>query len=518
MPIVASERPLRAALVAALLVASSACSLTTDEADSAPPDAPGYAVPPDVVAGVEQVLRRRARAVLAVDLDAFDRVVRGSAAFRDQQRTWFGNLRQLPVGELRYTVDPASLVREEDHYWVVVEEHLLLAGYDAVPVVTRDRYRFRPSARKPGRMVLTSVSDPAWEQANDVHPQPWDLGPVEVRGGAGVLGIFDAGSLPAARRLLRSVERGIDEVAAVVPYDWSRSVVLYALSDPAYLATIDDVPGGDPDDLDGVAFPVPAAPGEETLAATRFALHPRMLERAGPGRDRLVRHELTHVALGSRDDRAPVWLSEGLAEYVSVRAMDPAERRVPDRAVRAAEAGFDSLPDDGAFNAEGSEANYALAWWACEYLAESFGESVLWALLDQLGTGDADPASLLRDQLGLGPRVLAHRAGALIVAEYGEPPEPPAATEPPGTAETPVATEPPVPTATPTAQLSRPLARHQAIDAAPSSSGAPIVTVRQMMNAATRPGSTSTPAWVTSTPMTTASRRPSPLNGDSVSG
>ncbi|WP_244927722.1 DUF1570 domain-containing protein [Nocardioides sp. W7] len=452
MPFARSDLCVRAALAAALAVASAACTASSDDAEPAPSSSTSYAAAPDVVAGVQQALHRRARSVLASDAAAFDRGVRGTGEFREQQRTWFANLRQLPVGELSYTADPAALVREGDDYWVVVEEHLLLAGYDAVPVVTRDRYRFRSSARRPGRMVLTSVTDPAWEQQNDVRPQPWDLGPVEVRGGAGVLGVFDARSVPAAGPLLRSVERGIDAVAAEVPYDWSRSVVVYALSDPAYLGVIDDVPGGDPDDLDGVAFPVPASPGDETLAATRFALHPRMLDRAGAARDRLVRHELTHVALGPRDDHAPVWLSEGLAEYVSAQAMDPAERRVPERAIRAAEAGFDALPDDGAFTGEGTAASYALAWWACEYLVRSFDESVLWSLLDEVGSGEVDPDRLLLDWLEVRPARLARRAGELIVAEYGEP-VPPAV--PPSLSPPPVVTPVP-PEATPTQTPSAP--------------------------------------------------------------
>lgn len=425
MPNARTRTLLRAALVAALLVTPSACSLASDEAEPPVPSASVTPAPPDVVAGVEQALHRRARAVVEADARAFERGVRGSAGFREQQRTWFANLRQLPVGELRYVVDPAALVRDGDHYWVVVEEHLRLAGYDAVPVVTRDRFRFRSSARRPGRMMLTSVTDAAWEEANDVHPQPWDVGPVQVRTGAGVLGIFDDASASAAASLIGSVERGIDAVGAVLPYEWSRSVVVYALSDAAFLATIDDVPGGDPDELDGVAFPVSAAPGEQTLAATRFALHPRMLDRAGPARDRLVRHELTHVALGPRDDHAPVWLSEGIAEYVSARSMDPADRRVPEEAVRAAEAGFDRLPDDAGFNDGTTEANYALGWFVCEYLARSYDESVLWSLLDLLGPGGVDVEAVLREQLGLGSARLARRAGALIVAEYGAPPVPP---------------------------------------------------------------------------------------------
>lgn len=439
------------AALAAAVLAASGCSLVSDDADPPADPTPSYTAAPDVAAAIQQALDRRARAVLDADAGAFARTVAGPQGFRDAQATWLGNLRQLPVGELGYTIDPAQLVREGDDYWVVVQEHLRLEGYDAVPVVTVDRYRFRPGPKRQDRMFLTSVSDPGWEAAHDVRPQPWDLGPVQVRSGAGVLGIFDDASLPASTRLLRSVERGIEKVATAVPYEWSRTVVVYALSDPAYLAVIPDVPGGDPDDLDGVAFPVPAAPGEETLAATRFALHPDMLDRPGPARDRLVRHELTHVALGTRDDGAPVWLSEGLAEYVSALPMAPADRRVPAAAVRAAEAGFTDLPEDEAFNDPdddaATEAHYALSWWACEYVARSLGDAVLWSLLDLLGAGGVDVAGTLHENLGLWPGGLAKQAGQLIVAEYGAPAPPPVVpTEPTAPTTSPaLPTEPAVP-------------------------------------------------------------------------
>jgi hypothetical protein len=60
-----------------------------------------------------------------------------------------------------------------------------------------------------------------------------------------------------------------------------------------------------------------------------------------------------------------------------------------------------------------------VSWFACEYLARSFGTTTLWALLDLLGTGEGDPAKVLHESLGLWPSALARRAGELIVTEYG---------------------------------------------------------------------------------------------------
>ncbi len=97
-----------------------------------------------------------------------------------------------------------------------------------------------------------------------------------------------------------------------------------------------------------------------------------------------------HVALGSRDDRIPAWLSEGLAEYLSVRTLPPAERVISGEALDAARAGLTALPDTATFNETDSLANYGVAWWVCEAIAETYGEQMLWTLVDELA-GALDP-------------------------------------------------------------------------------------------------------------------------------
>lgn len=405
------DRRLVAALLAlgVLVAALVGCS---DDASRPRPDADASA-PADVAAAVRAALDARAAAVRDGDAEAFRRTVGGSRSFRAEQQTWYANLTQLPVVRLRYRFDPASLVRDGTGYWASVTQVLQLDGYDAAPVTSPDRFRFGPVSGA-GRVRLTSVTDAEWEAAHDVQPQPWDLGRIEAREGFGVLGVFDPGSVADADAVIASVETGISDVSAWVPYDWSRRVVVYALSDPTFLQGLEDVPGDDPDDLDAVSFPA----GE----STRFVLNPRVLGRSGAEVDRLVRHELTHVALGTHDDTAPVWLSEGLAEWVSVRPIPPEERRIPDSALQAAERGeVRDLPDDQTFNDDDSQAHYGLAWWAVESIASSYGEQAPWTLLDALAAPGADVDSVLRDQLGLTTRQLAQQAVLLILATYAAP-------------------------------------------------------------------------------------------------
>jgi hypothetical protein len=412
-------RLLSGVLVLAVLGGTlSAC--TGDDAASAPAPADSARASTDVLRTLQRMLDRRARALRHGDARGFEAgLARRRPAFVRSQRTWFTNMSQLPMARFGYTLDAGTLVREGAGYSVVVERTLQLDGYDDRPVTTPDRFRFTPG-RRAGEYLLTSTTDPAWERTHHVQAQPWDTGPVVVREGYGVLGIFDRGSVGSARAVVSSTEDAIGAVAAAVPYSWPHSVVIYAPSDTGFLSTLEDVPGDDPASLDAVAYPVSSEPGGR-VAATRVVLNPRMLGRSGVERDRLIRHEVTHVAIGPHDDRAPVWLSEGIAELVSVEPMAPEDRAVPEAAVEQARTGVEDLPDDATFNDSDSGVHYAVAWWACQYVTDAFGDRALWGLLDAMDEPGADPDRILEERLGLSSQDLAEKAGRMIEATFASP-------------------------------------------------------------------------------------------------
>lgn len=428
-----------ALLGAALALGSlSGCTLLGDDETTGPGTSAAPA-PPGVVEELTRALRRRAVAVREGDEQRFrSGLARRGGEFATAQGAYYRAMQDLPVQVLRYSFDPADVLRDGNAYWVVVRVHLQLEGYDVAPVVSRDRYLFAPGPR--GRLRLASVTDAAWEERNGVLAQPWDRGPVEVREVAGVLGVFDPASVAGADELLASVQRGIADVSAVVPYDWERRVVVYALGDTGFLGSLRELPGGDPELVDGVAFPVPlddADPGAG-VAGVRVALHPRMLTRQDVARDRLLRHELTHVAMGPREDAVPVWLSEGVAEWVSVAPLAPEDRALSTASLVAARDGLErddlDLPPSDGFNGATSGANYGLSWWACEALVSAYGDQVLWTLVDDLdaaaevvtargedaGAGvDERGEQVLAQRTGLGTADLARRAARLMVATYG---------------------------------------------------------------------------------------------------
>jgi|GEM_PF-842795 len=388
-----------------------------------PPAVDGLPVPPDLDAAFTALLDTRSEAVRLSDREAFLSVLdRRDEGFLVTQEGYFDNLMQLPLATFSYDLDAASLVRGRRSYSVVVEVALQLDGFDAVPVRTLDRFRFdqvgKQRSGRPPRFRLASVTDRAWEQANDIRSQPWERRPIQVRQGAGVLAVFDDVSVADAGALLRGLERSVSDVAARVPYPWDAAVVVYALSDTDFIRSLDDLPGDDPDALDGIAFTVPAGPGDPTIAATRIVLNPRISTRSGLVRQRLLRHELTHVAVGVRDDNAPVWLSEGLAEWVSVQALPERKRRIGSDALIAAQRGVEEMPGDETFNDVDSSLHYAVSWWACEYLAATYGDSAPWTVLDAFAPADVPERPTIRALLQIGVDQLARRATALLVRTY----------------------------------------------------------------------------------------------------
>lgn len=371
-----------------------------------------------VAEAITRTLDRRAAALRSADEERFLRTVdRSPRGFLAEQTTYFRNLAQLPVAAFDQRIEADTLTRDGDDYWVQVEVSLRLEAYDAAPVATVDRFRFTPAGG--GRFRLSSTTDRSWEAGRVLHPQPWDLGPVQVRESAGVLGVFDAGSVSFADTVLDAVGRARYDVAAALEVDQPPPVVAYALADPRFAAGATGLPESTPPRLDAATLTVPADPDrpEGPVASYRVLLDPAVLAEDSTGLDRLVRHELTHVVLAGRGDGAPLWLTEGIAEYVSVRPMPSYQRRLPEGALDLAR-GVTGLPPDEVFAGEDAEGWYAVGWWICEHVAATYGESTLLALLDELDDG-APADRVLPRLLGVSPAELAERGVARMLRTYG---------------------------------------------------------------------------------------------------
>ncbi len=391
-------------------------------------------VHPDVASSLQAVLDERAAAVLAHDEDRFRRVLTPGGELATTESGYFANVTQLPLSAFSYRLLPESLVRLDDDYWGVVELTTRLGAFDRAPVRTLDRFRFTPTR---SGFAISATTDAEWEREHLGRPEPWDVddaGQVRdltVVSAPGVLGVFDAGTAPLGPRTARIASAALADIASRVPYAWPRATAFYALSDPGYLDGFDRLPGGDPQALDAIAFTVAAGPDDATVASERFTLSPAATGLLGQRRPgdlaRLVRHELAHVAVGTHDDAAPVWLREGVAEWLSMQAVPAPRWRVPARIVAEARDRRLTMPTDAAFNGAGAAAHYALGWWVCEWIVRQRGEQTLWALLDGFAGAAQDPSgetAVLRRHLGLTVDQLARRGAALMVREIAEPSTP----------------------------------------------------------------------------------------------
>ncbi|GAA3520194.1 hypothetical protein [Nocardioides daeguensis] len=405
-----------AAVLPLLLLPLAACT------DDPPPPYAGSGYD-DVATLMQRTLDKRARGLRTHDIARFRRALdRSDAGLVEEQQVYFDNLAQLPVGELHYELATETItpVEGSEDYWVEVVLSLGLDGYDTAPSRTRDRFLFTP-ARDGRRLLITSTTDDTWEAAHPGNVQPWDVGPVRVERSVGVLGIFDDTTVRRAGTVLDAASSGRSDVRSTIGSTSGATpsgVVVYAVGDPAFLHGLTDQTVGDPDRADGltIAVPVDRTDPRQGVASYRVFLNPRVLDQPSGVLGRLVRHELTHATLGSRGRGAPLWLSEGVAEYVSVQPMTPARRRLPARALDLA-ATVTDLPGSAEFGGPDAEGWYAVSWWVCEYVASVYGAPMLFVLLDRLADG-ADQAQVLPAVLGVGPAQLAQRGVGLMERTY----------------------------------------------------------------------------------------------------
>jgi hypothetical protein len=115
---------------------------------------------------------------------------------------------------------------------------------------------------------------------------------------------------------------------------------------------------------------------------TRVTLNAReFFNQSRLGKQILLRHEFTHVMQNSlRPDDPPLWLVEGLADFVAYRGTHIPVSVVASDLIRRVKAGHvpDRLPSDGRFDLTLSQRSrrvaYESGWSMCQLLAASHGQ------------------------------------------------------------------------------------------------------------------------------------------------
>lgn len=283
------------------------------------------------------------------------------------------DLRLVTTGRAITEVDPVAA------WQVRVDAEWRLPGVSTRAAVTTLQYSLKPdedgSARVSAVRAVSGGLAPLW-LAERLH----------VRYGAGW--IAAAGSADIAGRLARELPAVLRDVRDVVPGP-STAVVVYAPSDLAAMKETIGNASLEVEQVAGVAASVDGSTGRRAPVAV--VLNPDQFERLGQrGRTAVLAHEVTHAVTGAAGVvRMPLWLAEGFADYVGLRAAEVplglagrvALRDVREHGVPAA------LPDDDAFVGGGGrrlELAYEQAWLAVRSLADRFGEPALVGLYQQM--------------------------------------------------------------------------------------------------------------------------------------
>ena len=297
-----------ACTVAGLLVASGCAWRANAHRDPAPGlgSVPAAAAASDsprrLRAMAQEMLDRRAKALRDGDYAAFTADLdRSDPRFLRRQRRFFDNLQQLPLQRFSYRVgtDRWNPFYADERwrgtaYIPFVRQRMQLDGFDRYPVDTVFGITF---ARADGRWRIVADTDVASRTADGAQEAPWDLTAIHAVRSRHVLGIFDRGSDAHAAVVMRAARNSIAVVSRRLPVHWRRNVVVYALSDGAALHRLGGIPGGDPDQLSAISFPVASGPGRRARrAATRVLVHPDFVDSIRPRNDHLLTHEMTHVA------------------------------------------------------------------------------------------------------------------------------------------------------------------------------------------------------------------------------
>lgn len=252
-----------------------------------------------------------------------------------------------------------------------VAGHYSLAGFDTG---TREFESYFTVVHRAGGWKLADDTD------GGTQVQLWDLPDLAVLRSRSTL-VIGSGPPSRLRPYLALGDRAVTSVGAVWTAHWNGRLVLVVPAtatqmaeqvnqDPAQVAQVAAVTDG-PFDTSGRA------------GADRVVINPdafATLEQTG--QQVVATHEATHVAVRATTDRqVPLWLSEGMADYVGYRGVDATRQRVAAALLQKVRAGTGptALPGAGDFDPGRSTIapSYNAAWLAVCRIVDTRGETGL---------------------------------------------------------------------------------------------------------------------------------------------
>jgi hypothetical protein len=227
------------------------------------------------------------------------------------------------------------------------------------------------------------------------------------------------GSAAFGARILDVGEKGVEKAEDFLGIHLPGKVDVFIYADEA--AFRDAIGAGHPENTAGVPFPD---------ISTLFALiRPEQVESSFVAD--VVPHELTHLVIHAGlgpDVDMPLWLDEGFAVYLSVGYTagyrDLVRRAIADGTLLPLDGLSGDFPTDAA--GDRSIAAYGEGVSAVDFMARTYGQAKIAAMMDVLGSQGADPAfrqAFGTDTAGVGAAWLDD-LGAKAPKAYGPRPAP----------------------------------------------------------------------------------------------
>ncbi len=340
------------------------------------------------------LLAQRAAAVRNQDRAAFSATLDDpSSGFGLRQLAQFDALAQLPLGTFSYgTPEPAPALSAErvaqlgPDAWVSrVAGRYSLTGFDTA---TRDFESYFTVVRRGADWRLVDDTD------GGTQVQLWDLPKFTVVRSATTL-VVGSGPASRLRPYLTLGNLAVKRVDAVWTAPWNKRLVLVV---PGTAAQMAEQVGADKDGVGQVAA-VTDGPFDlqGRAGADRVVVNPGAFANLQTrGQQVVVTHETTHVAIRATTNRpVPLWLSEGMADYVGYRDIGATRTQVAaallDR-VRAGK-GPKALPTAGDFDPSHTTIapSYNAAWLAVNRIVDRYGSAAL--IRFYLAAATTDPSS-----------------------------------------------------------------------------------------------------------------------------
>ncbi|WP_308405738.1 hypothetical protein [Streptomyces tardus] len=350
---------------------------------------------------MQRLLDRQAAAVREGDEAAYLETVDPLAVrYRNTERRLLRNVRRLPLSQWSYRVADVSLAEGS------------VGGRARAEVVAQLRYRLRgydEGTRTATQRWTVVARDGRWYRDSTRFAETrevWEQGRLDVVTGRHSLVLGSGRPRSELRALARAADRAVPEVSALWPGRWPRRIVVLA---PADLDRTAQLLSAAPAQYRGIAA-VTTSENGRGRAADRIVVNPGPFGTlSAAGRQVVMTHEAAHVATReATTETTPMWLSEGLADWIGYGGTDAQLPGAAPRLRAALEEGAlpERLPGDGGFAFDGPAhalaLSYEAGWLGALMVAEQWGEQSLrrfYAAAGRPGPGALDRA--LRAELGV---------------------------------------------------------------------------------------------------------------------